>query len=130
MGGTFYGYREQPKKKGATPFWTYRPADPEIRLSYWGWDLLGPTPFEYTVYRGEATDEYSDSFIEFPFMSRLIICTIRDGPAFIRLTYDGIEEQPERRFDRGWARLEAARGFKIRNAEVARICRYQVIVSQ
>ena len=131
MGGTFYGYRERrvpPRLR--TPSWHFTPPDPEVRLTYWDWDLLGPVPFVYDVFAGFAEDEYPEDFVMFPFdpfPCRLVIGTIRDGPALLIFTYDGETEQPERRFDLGFARLEACRGFKIKNAEPGRICRYQMI---
>ena len=126
--GSFFGYREKkPKPKLRVGGWTYTPPDPEVRLEYWSWDLLGPVPFQYDVYAGFSADEFPDDFVSFPFQSRLIIGTIRDAPADLILTYDGITEQPARRFGLGFARLEAARGFKIRSAEAGRPCRYQII---
>lgn len=128
--GAFFGYRALPRERAAVYSWRFLPPDPEVRLQYWHWDLLGPIPFWYDVYAGLAADDYPEDFVLFPFephMSRLIIATIRDAPAYLIFTYDGVTEQPERRFDLGFARLEAARGFKIRNAEPGRACRYQII---
>lgn len=129
MSGTFYGYRElaKPPKKN-TPFWAFTPPDPELRLEYWQWDVLGPVPFQYQVYRGSAEDDYQVDFVSFPFQTHLILGFIRDAPAYITLTYDGLNEQPERRFDLGFMRLEAAMGFKIRNAEPGISSRYQIVV--
>lgn len=127
MGG-FRGYRSPPPSAPVGPrVWWFPLPDPEVRLSYFDYDLLGPVPFQYEVYRGLADDEYSEDFISFGFQSRLIIATIRDAPAFIIFTYDGETEQPARRFDLGFARLEAARGFKIRNVEPGIPSRYQII---
>lgn len=129
--GAFFGYRELARPpRVRMPSWRFTPPDPEQRLEYWHWDLMGPTTFWYDVYRGLAEDSYPADFVLFPFephMSRLIIATIRDAPAYIIFTYDGETEQPERRFDLGFARLEAIRGFKIKNAEPGRVCRYQMI---
>lgn len=128
MPGIFYGYRERaPVRRASTRLWLFPPSDPEIRLTYWDWDLLGPIPFSYDVFSGYAGDDYPDDFVLFPFQSRLIIATIRDAPAYIRFTYDGVTEQPERRFDLGFARVEAARGFKIRNADPGIQSQYQII---
>lgn len=123
----FWGYRGYRAPAGKTYFWRYTPPDPEVALKYWHWDLMGPVPFSYNVCSGVAGDAYPADFVEFGFQSRLIIATIRDAPAIISFTYDGVTEQPERRFEIGFARLEAARGFKIRNAEAGRPCRYQII---
>ncbi len=126
--GVFWGFREAaPPLSGGMRMWVLHPPQKELRLEYWHWDLLGPIPFQYENYKGYAEDDYPDDFQLFPFQSRLIIATIRDAPAYLRLTYDGITEQPERRFDIGFARIEAARGFKIRNAEPGRACTYQMI---
>lgn len=126
--GAFYGYRELPRPpKARTRPWRLLPPTKELRLEYWHWDLLGPIPFCYENYRGLAEDDYGADFTLFPFMARLLIATIRDAPAYLILTYDGITEQPERRFDLGFARVEAVVGFKIRNAEPGRICSYQVV---
>lgn len=126
--GAFYGYREKPPTPKLRMYsWTFTPPDPEIRLESWSWDLLGPTPFEYDVYSGLAEDDYQNDFVLFPFVSRLLLVTIRDAPGELIFTFDGVEEQPQRQFDLGFLRLEAAAGFKIRNAEVGNICRYQVI---
>lgn len=126
---TYHGYRELaplPPGGGMRPWW-FRPIKPEIRLQYWQWDLLGPVPFWYEVYSGLAEDDYQSDFIEFPFTSRLIMATITDAPAYIIWTYDGVTELPERRFDLGFARLEAAVGFKVKNAEPGIPARYQII---
>lgn len=126
--GLFHGYRELPAAgRRAVYFHWYLPIPPENRLQYWHWDLLGPVPFWYEVYSGLAEDDYPADFIQFPFQSRLIMATIRDAPAYIIWTYDGVDELPERRFDLGFARLEAAVGFKIRNAEPGISARYQII---
>ncbi len=128
MPGIFYGYRERaPAPRGKPILWTFRPPEPELRLKYWHWEALGPIPFDYDVFSGYAEDDYPDDFTAFPFQSRLIIATIRHAPAYIRFTYDGITEQPERRFDIGFARIEAARGFKIRNADPGIRSEYQII---
>lgn len=123
----FWGYRGAALGPGRTYFWRYIPPDQEQALKYWHWDLLGPIPFDYEVYSGTAEDNFPDSPVIYPFMCRLILATIRDAPAMISFTYDGETDQPERRFEIGFTRLEAARGFKIRNAEPGRACRYQVI---
>lgn len=123
----YWGYRTPPPFAGRTYAWTFPPPDKEQRLEYWHWDLLGPIPFDYEVFSGTAEDDYPDDIVPFPFMSRLIVVTLRDAPAMIRFSYDGENDQPERRFEIGFARLEGARGFKIRNAEAGRACRYQVI---
>ena len=126
--GVFLGFRGlAAAPRGRMPSWRYVPTDPEVALKYWHWDLLGPVPFSYDVFGGLAEDDYPADFVMFPFQSRLLMATIRDGPAMIKFTYDGATEQPERRFEIGFARLEAARGFKIRNAEAGRPCRYQII---
>lgn len=128
MPGTFFGYRERlPVSKGAISFWMPPHILPEVALKYWHWDLMGPVPFWYENYAGLATDDYPDDFVLFSFMSRLVMGTIRDAPAYIILTYDGETEQPERLFDQGFARLEGARGFKIKNANPGIACNYQLM---
>ena len=135
MAGTFYGYRAlAPVAGGGMHAWRFFPPDPVVGLEYWNFELGGPVTFWYANHRGTAEDEYPDDFVFFPtpgtpgqYSSRLIIATIRDNPCLLTLTYDGINAQPERRFDRGFARLEAARGFKIKNAERGSPCRYQLI---
>lgn len=133
--GAYWGYRAfSSSRVMRVVHHMFLPPDPELRLQYWHWDLLGPVPFWYRNCSGFAEDDYQDDFVmfEFPgapdqYMTRLIIATIRDAPAYLVFTYDGVTEQPERRFDLGFARVEAARGFKIRNAEPGRPCRYQII---
>ena len=129
MPGTFFGYREMPVTGGLITLWKYPSILPELRLEYWDWANLGPIPFWYENFRGNAEDDYPADFVIFPFVSRLLMVTVRDGPAEIIFTFDGVTEQPERRFETGFAAVEAARGFKIRNAELGRTCRYQVIPS-
>jgi len=96
---------------------------------YWHWDLLGPIPFSYKVFSGEATDDYAADFqdIDLPYgMTRLIVCTIRDNPAKLIFTFDGVNALPEREFSIGFARLEAVRGFKVKNAIPGLTSRYQL----
>lgn len=126
--GSFWGYREKPKVLvGGGRLWLFPPIDPQIRLNYWHWDLLGPVPFQYRVFSGLANDNYPNDFIEFGFMSRLIFCTIRENPGTLILTYDGVTEQPEREFTLSFIRLEACVGFKIKNAQPGFPCNYQII---
>lgn len=113
--------------KGATYSFPLPP--PPLRLQYWHWDLLGPIPFTYKVFRGEAADDYAAAFqeIDLPYgMTRLIVCTIRDNPARLIFTYDGINELPEREFSIGFARVEAVVGFKVKNAIPGMTARYQL----
>ncbi len=129
--GGFFGYREKPPSPKLRMYgWKFTPPDPEIRLKYSSWDLLGPTPFRYDVYGGLAGNDYQTDFVRFPFVSRLLLITVRDAPGELIFTFDGIDEQPQRQFDLGFITLEAAAGFKVRNAEVGNICRYQVIPMQ
>jgi len=127
--GVFYGYREiaLPRVMGG-PGWRFKPKEPEIRLKYWHWDLLGSIPYFYEVYWGYTEEEYPDGYTLFPFESRLIMATIRDAPLYCTFTYDGFEPQPERRFGLGFARVEAAKGFMVRNAEPGIPSQYQFMV--
>lgn len=128
--GSVWGYRAPPPPVPGGHWYSFTPPDPEVRLQNWSWDLLGPIPFDYEVYTGLGEDDYPDNFTMFGFMSRLIFCTIRDAPGEIIFTYDGVTEQPARRFDLSFQRLEAAVGFKIRTADPGIPCRYQVVPMQ
>lgn len=139
--GAFFGYREHEvarvlSRRGwvfrsaskITP-WRFPASPPPLRLMYWHWDLLGNVPFTYKVFSGEATDNYAADFqeIDLPYgMTRLIVCTIRDNPATLIFTYDGVNELPEREFSIGFARVEAVVGFKVRNARPGMTARYQL----
>ena len=100
---------------------------PETKLEIWGYDMLGPVPFDYRVYRGYAEDAYPADFVTLPFQSRMIAATISEAPADLIISYDGITAEPERRFDTGFGRLEAAKAFMIKNHVPGNISHYQLI---
>ena len=89
--------------------------------------MLGPIPYDYKVYWGDAPDDYQADFIMLPFHTRAVHCTVMDSPGMLKFTYDGVEELPEREFGIGFERVEAIRGFKIKNKYPGNICRFQVM---
>ena len=128
MAGTFFGYRGIAFPTGGyTPFWSFPSPRPEVRIREWEWDLLGPVTFEYGVFAGFPDDDYPANFTMFGFQTRLIMAMVRDAAVNIILTYDGITEQPERRFELGFGNMEAAVGFKVRNAEAGIQGSYQLL---
>lgn len=128
--GSFFGYREYTKKAALISRPVVFPViDPEIRLQWWHWDLLGPIPYAYNVFKGLANDDFPDKFILFPFFTRMILANIRDNPAKLQFCYDQDEEVyfDEREFDSGFIRVEAAWGFRIKNAVPGNPARYQIV---
>ena len=130
LSGSFFGYREYVKKPvvGGRLI-VFPPIEPEIRLQWWHWDLLGPIPYAYDVFKGTADDAFPDDFVLFPFFTRMILANIRDNPAKLQFCYDqeGKIYFDERQFDIGFIRVEAAWGFRIKNAVPGNPARYQIV---
>lgn len=129
-GGTFLGYRELAR---AAPLgrrgWSFAPPPPPLRLKPWEYDLLGPVPFEYKIFKGWATDNYAVDFQEIDLSygtPRLIFCTIREHAAKFTFTYDGTTSSREREFSIGFARLEGVVAFKVKNATPGLTSWYQL----
>lgn len=124
--GSFFGYRERPpampQKRRAVRLYTFKP---RTRLAWFHWDLLGPVPYDYRVYEGYASDTFGD-YIPIPYMSRMIVCNIRENDAILQFMYNEAAECPERLFELGFARVEAVIAFRIRNAIPGSPAYYQI----
>lgn len=103
-------------------------------LASGGADSGGPEvlmiPYEYRVFSGETEDEYPAAFQAFPFMCRMLLCTVKENPAKLVLTYDSIDQPPEQVLDIAapcFIMGYGARGFKIKSAAPGSSARYQIL---
>ena len=85
-----------------------------LRLSPEEFDLLDPS-YDYTVFAGDASDDYQEVFVQVGFLTTKIHCRIWDNPAEVVLSYDGEAAVSEEYTEQGFHRMKMARGFMIRN---------------
>ncbi len=128
--GTFFGYRAlgaeaAPGRGRASRVFPGPPRWP-LRLRLEELDLLDPS-YHYVVHRGDAPDDYPESFVDVGFLTTKIYCRIWDNPAEVILTYDGTTAVSEEFTEQGFHRLDMARGFMIRNYIAGMVARYQFV---
>lgn len=126
---TFFGYRALAEEAvGRLP-----PRHPfpgierwPLRLQPEEFDLLDPS-YHYTVFAGEASDDYPAVFVQVGFLTTKIHCRIWDNPAEVVLSYDGEAAVSEEYTEQGFHRMKMARGFMIRNYTPGMVARYQFV---
>lgn len=128
--GGFFGYREVAKPPGGARRGSHPTAiDPPIRLKWWHWELLGPLPFDWRIFSGTTGNDFQSSFIpvgfDHDYCCRMLFAHIREAPAEIIFSYDGVTDSPVREFQYGFVKIEAIKGFKIRSAYAGIPSRYQ-----
>ena len=127
-GGDFWGYREIfIPRRGGVGRRPPRVIPNYIRMPLPELDMLIGIPYKYKVFEGSAGDNYPADYSMFGFDTKIVMGIIKNHPATIEGTIDGVTPLEEKTSELGFLRLESLQGFKIKNSIPGLPAKYQMI---